>query len=128
MVWPYLRVPLGCDAVGQVDETIFSVGEVRVVSRLNRYIFEIVSDMKMAVFWVFAPCSQVEIYRRFRGAYYLHNQVGFYETTRRSIPEESPLHTRRRENLKSRRCLPGASGVKGQVQFVSAYLIVTGPE
>jgi hypothetical protein len=27
--------------------------------------------------------------------------VNFYETTRRSIPEDYHLHTRRRENLKS---------------------------
>jgi hypothetical protein len=27
--------------------------------------------------------------------------VSFYETTRRNIPEDSHLHTRRRENLKS---------------------------
>jgi hypothetical protein len=29
--------------------------------------------------------------------------VNFYETTRRNIPEDSHLYTRRRENLKSRR-------------------------
>jgi hypothetical protein len=27
--------------------------------------------------------------------------VNFYQTTRRNIPEDSRLHTRRRENLKS---------------------------
>jgi hypothetical protein len=27
--------------------------------------------------------------------------VNFYQTTRRNIPEDSHLHTRRRENLKS---------------------------
>jgi hypothetical protein len=30
--------------------------------------------MKMTVFWDVAPCSLVEIYRRFRGAYCLHHQ------------------------------------------------------
>jgi hypothetical protein len=30
--------------------------------------------MKMAVFWVVAPCSLVENFRRFRGSYSLHNQ------------------------------------------------------
>jgi hypothetical protein len=30
--------------------------------------------MKMAVFWLVAPCSLVEVYRRFRGAnWYLTN-------------------------------------------------------
>jgi hypothetical protein len=31
-------------------------------------------SMKMTVFWNVAPCSLVEIDRRFRGAYYLHHQ------------------------------------------------------
>jgi hypothetical protein len=31
--------------------------------------------------------------------------VNFYETTRRSIPQDSHLHTRRRENLKSHQVL-----------------------
>jgi hypothetical protein len=30
---------------------------------------------KMAVFWVVAPCSLVEVYRRFRGPCCLHHQV-----------------------------------------------------
>jgi hypothetical protein len=30
--------------------------------------------MKITVFWVAAPCSLVEVYRRFRGACYLHHQ------------------------------------------------------
>jgi hypothetical protein len=30
--------------------------------------------MKMAVFWVLAPCSLVEIYQRFRGPCCLHHQ------------------------------------------------------
>jgi hypothetical protein len=49
--------------------------------------------MKMKTFWDFAPCSLVEVYRRFRGACCLHSQgdetsVNFYETTRRNIPED----------------------------------------
>jgi hypothetical protein len=69
----------------------------------------------MAVFWVDVTCSVVEVYRRFGGACCLHNQgfialvmeaasvsetsVNFYQTTRRNNPEDSHLHTRRRENL-----------------------------
>jgi hypothetical protein len=30
--------------------------------------------MKMAVFWVVAPCSLVEVRQRFRGLYCLHHQ------------------------------------------------------
>jgi hypothetical protein len=43
---------------------------------------------KMAVFWVVAPYSLVEVYRCFRAA-------------SNNNPEDSHLHTRRRENLKS---------------------------
>jgi hypothetical protein len=31
--------------------------------------------MKMAVFWVVAPCSLVEVYQRFRGPCCLHHQI-----------------------------------------------------
>jgi hypothetical protein len=46
--------------------------------------------MKMAVFWVVAPCSLVEFYRRFRAAYCRvmmeavstsEKSVNFYQTT-----------------------------------------------
>jgi hypothetical protein len=32
------------------------------------------ASMKMAVFWIVAPWDLVEVYRRFRGACYLHHQ------------------------------------------------------
>jgi hypothetical protein len=32
------------------------------------------ASMKMAIFWAVAPCSLVEVYRRFRGACCLHHQ------------------------------------------------------
>jgi hypothetical protein len=72
----------------------------------------------MAVFWVVAPCSLVEVYQRFRGPSCLHHQgdefialmmeaartsenlVNFYQTTRRYNPEDSHLCSHRRENLK----------------------------
>jgi hypothetical protein len=69
----------------------------------------------MAVFSVVAPCSLVEVYRYFRGAYCLHHEgdsnskavsisktpENLYNTTRRNNSEDSHLHTRRHENLKS---------------------------
>jgi hypothetical protein len=47
-----------------------------VLVHINTVRFEIlrVTSMKMAVFWVVALCSLVEIKRRFRGARYLHHQ------------------------------------------------------
>jgi hypothetical protein len=62
--------------------------------------------MKMAVFWVVAPCIQAQIYRRFRGACCgllialtmeaagtSETSVNFYQTTQRNNPEDSHLHT-----------------------------------
>jgi hypothetical protein len=71
--------------------------------------------MNMAVSWVVAPCSLVGVYQLFRGPCCLHHHialimeaartsetlVNFYQTTRRYNPEDSHLHTHRRENLKS---------------------------
>jgi hypothetical protein len=66
--------------------------------------------MKLTVFWDVAPCYLVEVYRRFRGkiialmmeaANTSETSVKFYQTTRRSNPEERHLRTRRRKNLKS---------------------------
>jgi hypothetical protein len=69
----------------------------------------------MAVLCV-VPCSLVEVYRRFKDACCLYNQglTAFmieaastsetlvnYQTTQRKNPEDSHLHARRHENLKS---------------------------
>jgi hypothetical protein len=65
----------------------------------------------MTVFFDVAPCSLVEVYRRFNGACCLQQMmeaagtsdtsVNYYQATRRKIPEDSHLHSRRRQNLKS---------------------------
>jgi hypothetical protein len=56
--------------------------------------------MKMVVFWVVAPCSLVEVYRRMvEAASTSETSVNFYQTTRRNNPEDSHIHTRRRQNL-----------------------------
>jgi hypothetical protein len=68
----------------------------------------------MALSCVVAPCSLVEVYRRFRGACFLRQvaevlimeavnisekSVHLYKTTRRNNSKDSHLHTSRRENL-----------------------------
>jgi hypothetical protein len=67
---------------------------------------------KMAVFWVVAPCSLVEVYRRFRGASIIRvmeaastseTLVNIYQTTWCNNPEDSHPHNRSCENLKSHR-------------------------
>jgi hypothetical protein len=62
----------------------------------------------MAVFWIAAPCSLVEVYQRFgviammmEAARTSETLVNFYQTTRRYNPEESHFRAHRRENLKS---------------------------
>jgi hypothetical protein len=68
----------------------------------------------MTFFWDVAPCSLVEVYRRFREAYCLSlrgddgpedgavitskTSANFYETTRRKVPEDDHLHILRRED------------------------------
>jgi hypothetical protein len=37
-------------------------------------ILKLFLPVKMTVLWDIAPCSLVEVYRRFRGAYCLHHQ------------------------------------------------------
>jgi hypothetical protein len=55
----------------------------------------------MAVFWVVAPCSLVEVYLMMEAARTSEKLVNFYQTTRPYNPEDSHLRTHRRENLKS---------------------------
>jgi hypothetical protein len=55
--------------------------------------------MKMAVFWVVAPCDFIAL--MMEAASTSETLVNFYQTTRRYNPEDSHLHTRRRENLRS---------------------------
>jgi hypothetical protein len=53
------------------------------------------ASMEMAVFWDVAPCSLVEVYRRFRGVLMMEavstseTSVNFNKTTRYNNPEDS---------------------------------------
>jgi hypothetical protein len=66
-------------------------------NRKIRVGFEVLAAVstKMAVLWVTALCSLVEVYQRFRGPCCLHHQddelVNFYETTRRYNLEYSHI-------------------------------------
>jgi hypothetical protein len=56
----------------------------------------------MAVFWVVAPCSLIVLIALMvDAASTSETSVNFYQTTLRNNPENSHLHTRRHENLKS---------------------------
>jgi hypothetical protein len=66
--------------------------------------------MKMAVFWVVAPCSLVEVYQRYRGPCWLHHQG------------DSHLHTHRRENFKPYFAI---SYVSSRRTVISQYVAVT---
>jgi hypothetical protein len=58
------------------------------------------NQIRLAIFWVAAPCRLVDVYRRFRGACLPGRRVN-YQTTRRNNPDDSHLRTLRFENLKS---------------------------
>jgi hypothetical protein len=60
----------------------------------------------LSIRMILGPFSLVEVYRRFvammmEAVSTSETSVNCYQTTRRNIPEDSHLHTRRRENLKS---------------------------
>jgi hypothetical protein len=82
----------------------------------------------MTVFWDFTPCSLVEVYRCFRGAWRLHHQgdeyaaarcllialmmepastsetsENFYQTTRRIIPADSYLQNMQKFKIQAYR-------------------------
>jgi hypothetical protein len=84
----------------------------RFVEENYRQLYELVkfqvltaASVKIAVFWIVAPCSLVEVCRRFRGVCCLirpitvvmeaadtsETSVNFYRTTRRNNPEDSHL-------------------------------------
>jgi hypothetical protein len=58
----------------------------------------------MTVFWDVAPCSLVKIDRRFRGAYWLHNQNGsckhIWNFGQFTPDYAAQRHTRSRESLR----------------------------
>jgi hypothetical protein len=60
-------------------------------------VFEVLKavSMKMAVFWVVAPCRLIRVYRRFRGLYCLHHQGD----------ETRPDPWGRRSRVRARICL-----------------------
>jgi hypothetical protein len=80
--------------------------DLKFTAYANLLLTKLISS-EMTVFWDAAACSLVEIHQSFGGAYYRHHQgdedspVKSYQTTRRNIPEDSHVHTCRRENLTS---------------------------
>jgi hypothetical protein len=77
---------------------------------------------KIAVFWVVAPCSLVGFIRAIsltmEAESTSETSVNSYQTARRNNPEDSHLHTRRHENLKS----------QINAQFNYCYEIILFPE
>jgi hypothetical protein len=61
--------------------------------------------MKMAVFWVVAPCIRPDD----ETARTSETLVNFFQTIQRNNPEDSHLRTHRRENLKSHGNEPSCS-------------------
>jgi hypothetical protein len=71
----------------------------KLLHHVDFYFSQKKTSLEIAVFWVVAPGSLVEVYQRFRGPCCLHHQGD--RPTRCYNPEDSNLHTHRRENLKS---------------------------
>jgi hypothetical protein len=86
---------------------LHSIVSLPIVNKFVRFQVLMVASMKMAVFWVVAPCSLVEVYRCFRGACCLHHPlialmmeaantsetlISFYQTTWRNNREDSHLY------------------------------------
>jgi hypothetical protein len=68
-------------------ETLIAVQLVKKYSifygnRMLRFQVFTAASMKMAVFWVVAPCSLVDVYLRFRGTRCLHHQGEVYRRFR----------------------------------------------
>jgi hypothetical protein len=53
------------------------------------------ASMKMAIFWDVAPCSLVEVYRRFSGACCLHHQGKHLWNVGKLLPDYTAQHPRR---------------------------------
>jgi hypothetical protein len=76
-----------------------------------KYLMYYPNIWNMAVFWVVAPCSLVEVSEVLAASIIIalmmeeartsETLVNFYQTTRRYNPEDSYLSTHRCENLKS---------------------------
>jgi hypothetical protein len=64
----------------------------------SRYKF--ICDFKRTILWDITPCSQLKVNRRFGGDTFLRN-IGWLSTRYTGyIPEGSPLHTHRCEDLR----------------------------
>jgi hypothetical protein len=70
------------------------------LTKLLRFQVLTTSNMKMAVFWVVAPCSLVEVYRRFRGAY-----CSIIKAMMMKAASTSVQLSRRQSSSSSGRCL-----------------------
>jgi hypothetical protein len=59
------------------------------------------TNMKMAVSWDVAPCSLIDIDRRFRGVYCrLHNDDKYYWNVGQYLPDYTVQHPRRQPSLR----------------------------
>jgi hypothetical protein len=85
------------------------------------------ASVKMAVFWVVAPCRAIAL--MMEAASTSETSVNFYQTTRRNNSEYSHLHTRRRENLKShaRWCFEKDRTILYLVLTGSTHIIILSP-
>jgi hypothetical protein len=71
-IWEQDSLVIGSTAAGRMKTS--RTGRTRSTERFVRLEVLTAASTKMAVLRVVQPCSLVEVYRRFRGACYLHHQ------------------------------------------------------
>jgi hypothetical protein len=125
-----------CEVGGRLKSRLFQE-RIMWFKTVGFEVFTAVS-MKIAVFWVVAPCSLVEVYQRFRGPRCLHHQgdeialmmeaartsetlVNFYQTTRCYNPEDSNLQILYCINIHDEKLIPFIRNLETSSVFCNTY-------
>jgi hypothetical protein len=83
---------IGFAAVYEVADGWLSHGRRR--DRTDRSSFQTVCNLNTTVFWNVAPCSLVEIYRRFRGDYWVHRHPSPWWWRQQALLKRRSISTR----------------------------------
>jgi hypothetical protein len=73
--------------------------------------------MKMAAFWVVAPCRLIALMMEAIQTY--ETLVNSYQSTRRYNPEDSHLYSHRRENLKKFKFVSACGKIQERLMYLT---------
>jgi hypothetical protein len=93
--------------------------QCRPKTRHIKFYFFKLEHVKMAVFWVVAPCNLVEIYQRFRCPRCLHHQGSSVHTALQPRRQLSSYSSPREPHILLRTCEVRAAGIAQSVQFLA---------